>query len=80
MLERLRDVDRADLRVRVGRANEVDVAHVVALDVVDEHALSLEKTLVLFARNALAGVPGLGLGLLDDERLGHGRLGHSETS
>ena len=32
----LRDVDRGDVRVRVRRADEVDVAHAVALDVVDE--------------------------------------------
>jgi hypothetical protein len=78
VLERLRDVDRAELRVRVGRADEVDVAHVVAPDVVHEHALALDEPPVLLARNALACVARLGLGLLDDDRLGDG-VGH-ETS
>src|SRR5262249_21766064 len=54
----LRDVDRADVRVRVRRADEVDVAHAVALDVVDEDALALDEPLVLLARDAPAR-PGL---------------------
>ena len=62
------DVDRADDRVGIGRAHEVRVAHVVATDVVDEGALTLEQPPVLLAREALAGVAaplgrGLDLGL-----------------
>ena len=49
-LERRADVDRDDARVGVGRAHEVDVAHVVALDVVDEDALPLDEAAVLLAR------------------------------
>jgi hypothetical protein len=79
VLERLRDVDRAELRVRVRRADEVDVAHVVPPDVVHEHALALDEPLVLLAWNALARVARLRLGLLDDDRLGDGRLGHLVT-
>jgi len=81
MLQRLRNVHRADLRVGVRRADEVDVAHVVPLDVVEEDALALNEPPVLLARHALAGVPGLRLGLLGDERLGDRRcLAHSPTS
>jgi hypothetical protein len=82
VLERLRDVDRSDLGVGVRRANEVDVAHVVALDVVEEEALALDEPLVLLARDVLAGPAAPGLALLDDDRLGgsDGRLGHSPTS
>ena len=54
----LRDVDRGDVRVRVRRADEVDVAHAVPLDVVDEDALALDEAAVLLARDALA-LPGL---------------------
>ncbi len=52
-LERLRDVDRDDLRVRVGRADEVDVAHPVAAHVVEERALTLDEPAVLLARDRL---------------------------
>ena len=64
-LERLRgrDVDRDDLRVRVRRADEVDVAHPVPLDVVGEDALALDEPAVLLARDALAGVADLELDL-----------------
>src|SRR5438270_3328342 len=51
---RLRDVDGRDVRVRVGRADEVEVAHAVPLDVVDEDALPLREPPILLARNALA--------------------------
>ena len=57
-LERLRDVDRQDLRVRVRRADEVHVAHAVALDVVEEDALALDEPLVLLARDVRAGEAG----------------------
>src|SRR5215831_7420856 len=80
MLERFRHVDGADLRVRVGRADEVNETHVVALDVVHEHAFALEKSLVLFPSDALARVPPPRLRRLDDKGLGDGGLGHSETS
>jgi hypothetical protein len=50
----------------------VDVAHVVALDVVDEEALALDEALVLLALDALARVARPGLALLDDDRLGDG--------
>src|SRR4029077_10746513 len=53
-LFRLRDVDRRNVSVRVRRAHEVDVAHAVALDVVDEHALPLNEPAVLLAWDALA--------------------------
>ena len=43
------DVDARDVRVRVRRADEVEVAHPVPLDVVDEDALALEEALVLAA-------------------------------
>ena len=55
-LERRADVDRDDARVGVGRAHEVHVAHVVALDVVDEDALPLDEAAVLLARDARADV------------------------
>ena len=50
-VDRLRggDVDARDVRVRVRRAHEVEVAHPVPLDVVDEDALALEEALVLLA-------------------------------
>ena len=48
-----RHVDRRDVRVRVRRADEVQEAHAVALDVVDEHALALDETPVFLARDAL---------------------------
>ena len=52
-LERLRDVDRDDLRVGVRRADEVDVAHAVPAHVVEERALALDEPLVLLARDRL---------------------------
>ena len=75
----LRHVDRGDVRVRVRRADEMDVAHAVALDVVDERALALDEPLVLLARHALALVGRLrrlDLDLLGRDRgraVGHGR-------
>ena len=54
----------------VRRADEVDVAHVVPLDVVEEHALALDEPLVLLARHVLAREPRLRLLFLDDDRLG----------
>ena len=76
----LRDVERGDVRVRVRRAHEVDEAHAVALDVVDEDALALHEALVLLARDVLA-LPRL------RRRLGLGRLrcdgrcfGHSDAA
>ncbi len=78
-LERLRDVDAEDLRVGVRRADEVDVAHPVPLDVVEEHALALHEPLVLLARDALA-LEGLGW-CLDLRRLGSGRCAaHSDAA
>ena len=68
-LERLRDVDGLDARVRVRRADEVDEAHLVPLDVVEEDALALDEPLVLLARDALADEAALRLAFLDDERL-----------
>ncbi len=55
-VERLgrRDVDARDVRVRVRAAHEVEIAHPVPLDVVDEDALALQEALVLLARDALA--------------------------
>jgi hypothetical protein len=53
-LQRGRDVDGDDLRVRVWRPDEVDVALVVAADVVDEDALALEQPPVLLTRQRLA--------------------------
>ena len=67
-LERFRDVDGLDARMRVRRADEVDVTHLVPLDVVEEDALALDEPLVLLARDVLADEPGLRLALLDDER------------
>jgi hypothetical protein len=77
-LERLRDVDGLDPGVRVRRADEVDEAHLVPLDVVEEHALALDEPLVLLARDVLADEPGPGVALLDDEGLlgRDGGLGH----
>ena len=49
----------------VRRADEVDVRHPVALDVVDEEALALDEPLVLLARDADPDEPLLGrLGLV----------------
>ena len=61
------------LRVRVRRADEVDVAHPVRLDVVHEHALALDEPAVLLARDQRAGVADLQLGRLlgDGLRLAH---------
>ena len=84
--ERLRDVDRPDDRVRVGRANVVGVAHVVALDVVDEDALALDEAAVFLARDALSGPAlllrrRLDLDLLGcDDGLVDDGLAHSATS
>ena len=58
-LERLRDVDRDDLRVRVRGADEVDVAHPVTPDVVEERPEPLDEPLVLLARDRLPDVPAL---------------------
>ena len=72
----LRDVDRRDVRMRVRRAHEVDVAHAVALDVVDEDALALDEPPVLLARDALALVllgRRLDLDLLGGDRRARGR-------
>ena len=52
-LERSADVDRLDARVGVRRAHEMDVAHAVPLDVVEEDALPLDEAPVLLARDAL---------------------------
>src|SRR6185312_14890976 len=65
-----RDVDGEDPPVRVRRADEVEVAHPVPLDVVEEEALSLDEPAILLARDALArealldrrGGGGLGFG------------------
>src|SRR5207248_10592962 len=48
------DVDARDVGVRVRAPHEVEVAHPVPLDVVDEDALALQEPLVLLARDALA--------------------------
>ena len=53
-LERLRDVDGLDPCVRVRRPHELDVAHLVPLDVVEEHALALDEALVLLPRDVLS--------------------------
>ena len=74
-LERLRDVDGLDPRMRIRRAHEVDEAHLVPLDVVEEDALALDEALVLLARDVLPDEAGLDLGLLDDERLVLGDAG-----
>ncbi len=70
-----RDVDAGDVRVRVRAAHEVEVAHSVPLDVVDEDALALQETLVLLAPDALAAPALLDLDLLRGER----RVGHFAT-
>ena len=66
-LERGGDVDRGDRGVRVRRAHEVQVAHPLALDVVEEDALALDEPPVLLARDALTDRSSLrqgsGLGL-----------------
>ena len=54
--ERGGDVDRDDLRVRVRRADEVDVARPVPAHVVEEDALALDEPPVLLARDRLADV------------------------
>ena len=79
-LLRLRDVDRRDVRVCVRRAHEVDEAHAVPLDVVDEDALPLHEPAVLLARDALA-LPDLRR-CLDLGRLGRdrGRRRHSDAA
>ncbi len=50
-------VDRDDPGVRVRRAHEVHEAHVVALHVVDEHALTLDEPAILLTRDARADDP-----------------------
>ena len=67
-LLRLRDVDGGDVRVRVRRADEVEVAHAVPLDVVDEDALPLRQPLVLLAGDALAEQALADLDLLGRDR------------
>jgi hypothetical protein len=69
-LECLRDVDRDDLRVRVRRPHEVDVAHPVPAHVVEERALPLDEPLVLLARDRLPNETLLERlpGLSDDRR------------
>ena len=51
-LERGAHIDRGDLRVRVRRAHEVQVAHPVPLDVVEEETLALNEPVVLLAGDA----------------------------
>ncbi len=67
-LECLRNVDGLDPCMGVRRAHEMDVAHLVALDVVEEHALALDETLVLLARHALPDEARLDVAFLDDDR------------
>ena len=77
-LERLGDVDGLDARVRVRRANEMDVAHFMTLDVVEEDTLALDESLVFLARDALADEARFDVPFLDDERAfrSNCRLGH----
>ena len=80
-LLRLRHVDRRDVGVRIRRAHEVDEAHPVPLDVVDEDALPLHEPAVLLARDVLA-LPLLGR-RLDLGGLGRGgrrRRRHSDAA
>jgi hypothetical protein len=56
-----RDVDRDDLCVRVGRADEVHVAGAVPADVVEEDPLALNEPAVFLPRDRLADVPFLQL-------------------
>ncbi len=72
-----RHVDRGDVRVRERRADEVQVPHAMALDVVDEHSLALHEPAVLLTGDALAR-PRL-LGDLDLLR-GDGRAAHSAAA
>ncbi len=72
--ERCRNVDRDDLRVRVRRADEVDVAHSVPAHVVEEDPLALDEPLVLLARDRLADVA-----LLQLDRCGGRRLGRAHA-
>ena len=67
-LVRSAHVDRLDLRMRVRRADEVQVAHPVPLDVVEEEPLPLHEAAILLPRHALADEA-----LLQGRRLG--RLG-----
>ena len=53
-LEGGRDVDSLDSCVGVRRADEVEEAHPLALDVVEEDALSLDESPVLLPRDALS--------------------------
>ena len=77
-LQRLRQVDRPDLRVRVRRADEVHVPHPVPLDVVEEHSLALYEPFVLLARDVRADEARLRLGLFDNKWLGN--FGHFATA
>ena len=61
--------------MRVRAADEVEVAHAVPLDVVNEDALALQEPLVLFAPDALAAPALLHLDLLGSD----GGLGHFAT-
>ena len=58
--------------MRVRRADEVDEAHVVPLDVVEEDPLALHEPAILLARHALADEP-----LLEGRRLGRLDRGHA---
>src|SRR5262249_14868509 len=78
-LERLGDVDRDDLRVRVRRADEVDIAHPVPLHIVEEDALTLDEPLVLLARDVRARETRGRTGALDDDRA-RGGFGHRVLS
>ena len=73
-LESPRDVDRHDRGVRVRGADEVEIAHGVALDVVDEDSLTLKEPPVFLAGHALTH----GGALLQRAGLGLGR-GHRST-
>ena len=54
---RLRHVDADDAGVRVGRADEVDVAGAVPATIVEVHALPVHEALVFLARDAPAREP-----------------------
>jgi hypothetical protein len=68
-LQGLRHVHVLDARVRVRGADEVDVAHLVTLDVVEEDAFALQEPLVLLAWDVLARPAGRRLTRLRDDRL-----------
>ena len=67
--------------MRVRRAHEVDVTHLVPLDVVEEDTFALQQALVLLARDVLARPAFLRLAFLDDDGLrgSDGGLGHAPT-